>query len=130
MKPPVGDGIDNLRVGVAGVVTDAEHEIAKRESVAVADEAEDHAELPTRHRQIDLEPRWQPGPVAPFGIAAAQGFDLDTVSLELIASLPQRLRPGPAASHRVLGESALAGMTPPDGQALPLAVRRLERPVH
>jgi hypothetical protein len=88
MKPPVGDGIDGLRVGVARVVTDAECEIAERESVAVADEAEDHAELPTRHRQVDLEARRQPGPVAPFGIAAAQGFDLNTVSLELTARLP------------------------------------------
>ncbi|MCW2981695.1 MAG: hypothetical protein JWO14_3422 [Solirubrobacterales bacterium] len=106
MKPAVGDGVDALRVGVARVVTDAECEIAKRESIAVADEAEDHAELPTRHRQIDLEASWQPGPIAPFGIAAAQGLDPDTVSLELTASLPQRLRSG-----------------------LPLAVCRLKRPV-
>ncbi len=50
MKPPVGDGVDGLRVGVARVVTNPECEIAKRESIAVADETEDHAELPTRLR--------------------------------------------------------------------------------
>lgn len=63
----------------------------------------------------------------------AQSLDLDALSLKLTASLPQRLGSDAATSHRVLGEGALveedAGMTPPDGQKLPLAVCGLEWPV-
>lgn len=112
---------------------DAECEIAEREAFAVADEAEDHSELAVRGRQIDLEAGRELRAIAAFGIAAAQSPDLDSVSLELIASLPQGLGTGPTASHRVLGEGALveedAGVTPPARQGLPLAVCGLERPV-
>lgn len=133
MKSPVSDLIDGLRIGVARVVTNAEREVPKREAFAVADEAEDHPELAVRGRQVHLETSWELRAVAAFGITAAQSLDLDAVSLELAASLTQRLGSGTAASHRVLGESTLieedAGMAPPDWQGLPLAVYRLERPV-
>jgi hypothetical protein len=127
------DLVDGLRVGVARVMPDAECEVAERETLAVADEAEDHPELAVRSRQVDLEACWELRAVQAFRITTAQRLDLHTVSLEQAASLPQRLSSGPAASHRVLGEGALveedAGMTPPDGQELPLAVCGLERPV-
>lgn len=112
---------------------DSECEVAERESVATADEAKDHPELAVRRRQIDLEAGGKLRAVPAFGIAAAQSLDLDAVPLEPAASFPQRLGSGTAASHRILGECALveedAGMTPPDGQGLSLAVCGLERPV-
>ena len=37
------------------MVADAEGEVAQGETLAVADEAEDHAELAVRRRQVDLE---------------------------------------------------------------------------
>jgi hypothetical protein len=127
------DLVDGLRVGVARVMSNAECEVAERQTVAVTDEAEDHPELAVGSRQIDLEASWKLASVATFGIAAAQRLDLDAASLEPAASLAQRLGSGTAASHRVLGESVLvnedAGMTPPDGQGLPLAVCGLKRPV-
>src|SRR5690242_9983991 len=133
VESPVGNLVNGQRVGIARLMPHAESEIAKRKSLAVADEAEDHAELALRSRQVDLETGRKLRAVTPFGIAAAESLDLDTVSLELAASLPQRLSSGATASHRVLGERALveddAGMTPPDGQGLPLAVGGLERPV-
>lgn len=111
----------------------AECEVAEREALTISHEAENHPELAVRNRQIDLEAGGEPRAVATFGIAAAQRLDLDAISLELVASVPQRLGSGTAASHRVLGEGALieedAGMTPPDRQGLSLAVCRLERPV-
>jgi hypothetical protein len=111
----------------------AESEIAKRKTVAISDESEDHPELAAGRGQVDLEAGWKLRAVPAFGIAAAQSLDLDPVSLELTATLPQRLSSRAAASHRVLGEGALieedAGMTPPDGQELPLAVCGLERPL-
>lgn len=125
--------VDGLRVGVARVMANAEGEVAKRESFALADESEDHSELAVRSRQIDLEAGWELRAVASFGIAAAQRLDLDTLLLELAPSLPQRVGSGAATSHRVLGKSTLvkedAGMAPPDGQGLPLAVCGLKRPV-
>ena len=125
--------VDGLRFGVARVMPNAESEIAKRKTFAIPDEPENHPELAIGRGQVDLETGRKFGPVAPFDIAAAQSFDLDALSLELTAGLPQRLGSGAAASHRVLGESGLvnedAGMTPPDGQGLPLAVCGLERPV-
>lgn len=115
------------------MVTDAEGEIAKGEALAVANEAQDHAELAIRRWQIGLEASRELRAVATFGIAAAKGLDLDALPLELTASFAKRLSPRATASHRVLGEGALveedAGMTPPDGQGLPLAVCGLERPV-
>jgi len=125
--------VDGLRIGVARVMANAESEVAKRESFALADESEDHSELAARSWQIDLEAGRELRAVATFGIAAAQGLDLDPVLLELSASLAQSLGSGATTSHRVLGESALVeedpGMTPPDWQGLPLAVCGLERPV-
>src|SRR3954452_10900204 len=133
VETPVRDLVDRLRVGVARVMPDAESEIAKRKTFAISDESEDHPELAVRRGQVDLKAGRKLRPVPPFGIAAAQSLDLDAISLELTASLPQRLSSGAAASHRVLGEGALveedAGMTPPDGQELPLAVCGLEWPV-
>lgn len=115
------------------MMPNAECEITKREAVAVTDETEDHPELAVRSWQIDLEAGWEFRAVAAFGIAAAQGLDLDAISLELAANLAQGLGSGAAASHRVLGEGTLveedAGMPPPDGQGLPLAVCGLERPL-
>lgn len=129
----MGDLVDGLRVGVARVMPHAECEVAERKALVVADEAKDHPELAARCGQVDLEAGWEFRPVAPFGIAPPQGLNLNAISLELTASLPQRLSSGAAASHRVLGEGALveedAGMTPLDGQGLSLAVGRLERPV-
>lgn len=125
--------VDAQRIGIARVMAHAESEVTEREAVAFADEAEDHPELAVRSRQIDLEARWELRAIAAFGIAAAQRLDLNPALLELAASLAQRLSSSTAASHRVLGESALveedAGMTPPDGQELSLAVCGLERPV-
>lgn len=127
------DLIDALRVGVARVMPDTEGEVAERKALVVTDEAKDHAELAVRGWQVDLEASRELRPVATFRIAAAQRLDLDAIPLELTASLAQRLGPGTATSHRVLGESALveddAGVTPPDGQGLSLAVGGLERPV-
>ncbi len=115
------------------MVSDTESEIAKGEALAVPNEAQDHAELAIRRWQIDLEASRELRAVASFGIAAAKGLDLDTLPLELAASPAKRLRPRATASHRVLGEGALvkedAGIPPPDGQGLPLAVCGLERPV-
>ena len=115
------------------MMPDAEGEIAKGETLAVANEAQDHAELAIRRWQIDLEASRELRAVAPFGIAATKGLNLDTLPRVLIASLAKRLGARATASHRVLGEGALveedAGMTPPDGQGLPLAVCGLERPV-
>lgn len=112
---------------------DAECEIAKREAIGIADEAKDHSELAARGRQVDLEAGREPRAVAAFGIAAPQSFDLDPISLELAPCLAKRLGTSAAAPHRVLGEGALieedAGMTPPYGQGLPLAVCRKKRPV-
>lgn len=133
MESPVGNFVDGRRVRVARVMPDAESEIAKGEALTVANEAQDHAELAIRRWQIDLEASRELRAVASFGIAAAKGLDLDPLPLELAASLTKRLRPRATASHRVLGEGALieedAGMTPPDGQGLPLAVCGLEWPV-
>jgi hypothetical protein len=133
METPVRDLVDSLRVGVPRMMSDPECEVAEREAIAVADEAEDHLELAARSRYIDLEAGREFRAVATFGIAAAQSLDLDAISLEMAASLTQRLSASPAAAHRVLGESALieedAGMTPPDRQGLPLAVCGLKRPV-
>jgi hypothetical protein len=133
VESPVGDFVDGWRVRVARVVSDTESEIAKGEALAVANEAQDHAELAIRRWQIDLEASRELRPVASFGIAAAKGLDLDTLPLELVASLAKRLSACATTSHRVLGEGALvkedAGIPPPDGQGLPLAVCGLERPV-
>jgi hypothetical protein len=133
MQPSVRNLIDGLRVGVARVMPHAECEVAKRKSIAVADEAKDHPEPAVRSGQINLEAGRKLRTVAAFGIAAAQSLDLDTVPLELAPSPPERLGSRSAASHRVLGEGALieedTGMTPPDRQGLPLAVCGLERPV-
>lgn len=102
------------------MVSDTEGEIAKGKALAIADEAQDHAELAIRRWQIDLEASWKLRAVASFGIAAAKGLDLDTLPLELVASLAKRLGARATASHRVLGEGALvkedAGIPPPDGQ--------------
>jgi hypothetical protein len=133
VESPVGDLVDGQRVGITRVMPHAESEVAKRKTLAVADKAEDHAELAVRSRQVGLEASRELRAVAAFGVAATQGLDLDALSLELAPSLPQRLGSSTAASHRVLGESTLveedAGMTPPDRQELPLAVGGLERPV-
>lgn len=114
-------------------MTDTESEIAKGEAFAVANEAQDHAELAIRRWQVDLEASRELRAVASFGIAAAKDLDLDTLLLKLVASLAKRLSARATTSHRVLGEGALvkedAGMTPPDGQGLPLAVCGLEWPV-
>lgn len=114
-------------------MSDAEREVAEREPFVAADEPEDHAELAAWGRQVDLEASRKPRAVAAFGIAAAQCLDLDAVSLEMVAGLSQRLGSSATASHRVLGEGTLveedAGMTPPDGQELPLAVCGLKWPV-
>jgi hypothetical protein len=111
----------------------AESEIAKSKTFAISDEAEDHPELTVRRGEVDLEAGRKHRAVPPFGIAATESLDLDALPLELTASLPQRLSSGAATSHRVLGEGTLieedAGMTPPDGQDLPLAVCGLDRPV-
>lgn len=115
------------------MVADAEGEVAESETVVVADEAEDHAKLAVRRRQVDLEAAREFRVVAVFGVAAAKGLDLDAFALEPAARLPQHLRSGAAASHRVLGEGALveedAGIAPPDGHDLPLAVCGQKRPV-
>lgn len=115
------------------MVPDTESEIAKGETLAVANEAQDHAELAVRRWQVDLEAGWELRAVASFGIAATKGLNLDTLPRELIASLAKRLGGRATASHRVLGEGALvkedAGIPPPDGQGLPLAVCGLKRPV-
>lgn len=129
----MGDVVDGWRVGVARVVTDTEGQVAKTEALAVADEAKDHAELAIRRWQVDLEAGSELRAVAMFRVAATKGPDLDTVTLELVASLAEHLGSGAAASHRVLGEGTLveedAGMTPPGWQGLPLAVCGQERPV-
>lgn len=115
------------------MMPDAEREIAKREAIGISDEAKDHSELAVGWRQIDLEAGGQPRPIAAFGIKAAQDLDLDTFLRELPPGLSQRLGARAAASHRVLSERALveenAGIAPPDGQGLPLAVCGLKRPV-
>lgn len=115
------------------MVSDTESEIAKGETLTVANEAQHHAKLAIRRWQIDLEASRELRAVASFGIAAAKGLDLDTLPLELDASLTKRLGARATASHRVLGEGALvkedAGIPPPDGQGLPLAVCGLKRPV-
>ena len=133
MEPPMRDLVDAQRIGIARVMANAESEVAESEAVAFADEAKDHPELAVRSRQIDLEARWELRAIAAFGIAAAQRLDLNPALLELAASLAQRLSSSTAASHRVLGECTLVeedtGMTPPNGQELPLAVCGLERPV-
>jgi len=112
---------------------DAESEIAKRNTLAMTNESEDRPELAVGRGQVNLETGRKPRAVPSFGIAAAQSLDLNALSLEVTARLPQRLCSGATASHRVLGEGALiekdAGMTPPDGQELPLAVGGLEWPV-
>lgn len=133
MKAPMGNLVDGLRIRVARMMANAECEIAKRESIAIADEAEDHAELAVGWRQIGLEASRQLRAIAMFGIAGAKGLDLCAVALEPPACLTKHLGSRAAAPHRVLGEGALAeedaGMTSPDGQVLPLAVCRQERPV-
>lgn len=130
----MGDGVDTRCVGVSGVVADAEGEVAKSQAaLAVTDEAEDHAELAVRWRQVDLEAGWELCAVAAFGVAAPQPLDFDAFALKLAARIAKRFGSGTTASHRVLGEGTLveedAGMTPPDEQGLPLAVCRQERPV-
>ena len=114
-------------------MTDTEGEEAKGEAIPIADEAKDHAELAVGGRQVDLEAGRKSRAVAVLGVATAQGFDLDPVSFVPAPGVPERLGAGAAASHRVLGEGALveedAGMTPPDGQGLSLAVGGLEGPV-
>lgn len=133
MKAPMGNLVDGLRVRVARMVANAECEIAKRESFAIADEAEDHAELAVGWRQIGLEAGRQLRAVAIFGIAGPKGLDLCAVALEPPACLTEHLGSRAAAPHRVLGEGTLAeedaGMTSPDRQVLPLAVCGQERPV-
>ena len=125
--------VDVWRVRVAGVMPDAEGEVTERHAFAVADEAEDHAELAVGRREIQLEASGELGPLAVFEVAAPQGLDLNAFALKLAASVAERLGPRAAASHRVLGEGALvkedADMTPPDRQELSLAVYRQERPV-
>lgn len=115
------------------MMSDAEGEIAKRKAVGIADEAKDHAELAGGRRQIDLETGGKFRAIPPFGIATTQVRDRDAFPLELIPSLAQHIRSCTTTAHRVLSESTLAkqdtGMPPPDGQGLPLAVCRLERPV-
>jgi hypothetical protein len=112
---------------------DTEGEAAEREAIGIADEAKDHAELAVGLWQINLEAGGELRAVPSFCIAAAQGLDFDAFPLELAPSLAQRLGARAAAPHRVLGERALveedAGIPPPDGQGLPLAVCGLERPV-
>jgi len=133
VESPVGDFVDGRRIRVARVVPDTESEIAKGEAFAVANEAQDHPELAIRRWQVDLEARRELRAVASFGIAAAKGLDFDTLPLELVASFANRLGARATTSHRVLGEAALvkedAGIPPPDGQGLPLAVCGLKRPV-
>lgn len=133
MESTVRDPVDGLRVGVARVMSDAEREVAERKPLVVTDEAKDHPELAVRSGQVDLEAGWKLRAVATLGITSAQSLDLDAILLESTASLAQRLGSGAPASHRVLSEGALveedAGMTPPDGQGLSLAVGGLERPV-
>jgi hypothetical protein len=133
VESPVGDLVDGLRVGVARLMPDAKCEVPKRETFAVTNEAKDHPELAVWGRQIGLKAGWEPCAIATFGIAAAQDLDLYAFTLEPVASFPQRLGSGTTASHRVLGKGTLveedAGMTPPDGQGLPLAVGGLGRPV-
>lgn len=125
--------VDGLRIGVARVMSNAEREITEREAVAVTDEAEDHPELAVRSGQVDLEAGRELRAVAPFRITAAQGLDFDAILLELATCPAQHLSASATASHRVLGESTLveedAGVTPPDGQGLPLAVCGLKGPV-
>ena len=115
------------------MMPDTKREVAECEAIGITDEAKDHAELAVGRRQIDLEASGQLRPVTAFGIAAAQDFDLDTVLLKLAPCLPQCLCARATASHRVLAELALAeenaGIAPPGGQGLPLAVGGLERPV-
>ncbi len=67
VKPPVSDVVDGRRVGVAGVVPDAEGEVAECEAVVVTNEAEDHAELAVRRRQVGLEAGGQLRAVAVLG---------------------------------------------------------------
>lgn len=133
MKSLVGDVVDGRRVGVAGVVPDAEGEIAESEAFVVTDEAEDHAELAVWRWQVGLEAGGQLCAAAVLGIAGAQGLDLCAVALEPSARLTEHLGAGATTPHRVLGEGALAeedaSVTPPDGQVLPLAVCGQERPV-
>jgi len=133
MKAAIRDLVDGWGVGVTRMMSDAEGEIAKCKAIGIADEAKDHAELAGGRRQIDLETGGKFRAIPPFGIATTQSRDRDAFALELSPSLAQRIRPRTTAAHRVLGESALAeedtGMPPPDGQGLPLAVCRLERPV-
>jgi hypothetical protein len=129
----MSDFVDGRSVRVARVVPDAEGEVAESKAIPIADETHDHAELAIGHWQIDLEAGRELGAIAPFWITAAKRCDLDTLPLELAASLAKRLGPRATASHRVLGEGALvkadAGIPSPDGQGLPLAVCGLERPV-
>ena len=87
----MSDVVDGRRVRVSGVVPDAEGEIAEGESLVVADEAQDHAELAVGRWQVDLEAGRELRSVAAFGIATAKGLDLDAFSLEPAASLAQRL---------------------------------------
>lgn len=133
VKPPVSDVVDGRRVGAAGVMSDAEGEVAECKALVVTDEAEDHAELAVRRWQVGLEAGRELRAVAVLGIAGAQGLDLCAVTLEPPARLTQRLGSRAAAPHRVLGEGALAekdaSMTPPDGHGLPLAVCGQKRPV-
>ncbi len=115
------------------MMADTEGEAAKCEAVGIADKAEHHAEPAVRRWQIDLETGGKLRAVATFRIAAAQGLDLNTFLLELSPSFAKRLGTRAATPHRVLGEGALveedAGIPPPDGQGLPLAVCGLKWPV-
>lgn len=93
VETPMRNPVDGRRIGVARVMPDAESEIAKRKTFAISDESEDHPELAVGRGQVNLEAGRKLRAVSPFGIAAAQSLDLDALSLELTASLPQRLTP-------------------------------------
>lgn len=93
VKPPVSDVVDGRRVGVAGVVPDAEGEVAECEAVVVTNEAEDHAELAVRRWQVGLEAGGQLRAVAVLGIAGAQGLDLCPVALEPLRASRSALAP-------------------------------------
>lgn len=83
----MSDVVDGRRVGVARVMADAEGEVAEGKALTVTDEAQNHAELAVRCRQIDLDAGRELDAIAAFGIAAAKGLDLDAIPLELAASL-------------------------------------------
>jgi hypothetical protein len=93
VKPPVSDVVDGRPVGVAGVVPDAEGEVAECKALVVMDEAKDHAELAIWRRQVGLEAGGQPRAVAVLGIAGAQSLDLCALALEPPAASRSALAP-------------------------------------